>query len=355
MTLEEFGFSSWFQDQIDSPLKEGWTVARVTAIHKGWSDICDGETTRPAKSTGKLRHEARANKNYLTVGDWVLAKDFDKEDGFAVIHSVLKRKTELKRKTVGRAVGYQLIAANIDTAFVVHTLDKGYNLRKLERYLSIVHDSGIRPVVLLTKKDLLTRQDLKERINEVKERLPNIDIVAVSNTTGSGMRAAKKYLVPGDSYCLLGASGVGKTSFINSLLGKEDEYFTLPVREKDGKGIHSTTWRELIVLKNGALMIDTPGMRELGHLDTAAGIDETFDEITALEDQCKFNDCAHINNTKGCAIIAAVEAGEISKERYENFIRMRAESDVAAEALRRQQWGKDVAKQRRTYNKHHRS
>jgi ribosome biogenesis GTPase len=266
----------------------------------------------------------------------VLCKDFDQGD-FSMIHSVLKRKTELKRKTAGKEVGYQLIAANIDTAFVVHTLDKGYNLRKLERYLSIVHDSGIRPVVLLTKKDLLNRKELKERIREVEERLPNVDVMAISNTTGSGLRKAKKYLVPGKTYCLLGASGVGKTSFINSLLGKEDEYFTLPVREKDGKGIHSTTWRELIVLKNGAMVIDTPGMRELGHLDSVAGINDTFEDIMALEADCKFHDCAHVN-TKGCAIEAAVEVGEISEVRYKNFIRMRTESAAAEEARRQQGW-----------------
>ncbi len=345
MTLKEFGFSSWFENQTDISTSDGWTVARVTAIHKGWSDICDGETTRPAKSTGKLRHEARANRNYLTVGDWILCKDFN-APGFAVIHSVLKRKTELKRKTVGREVSYQLIAANIDTAFVVHTLDKGYNLRKLERYLSIVHDSGIEPIVILSKKDLLEAKACRERILEVKNRLSNIQIIAISNTTGSGLRDLKRHLKPGNTYCLLGPSGVGKTTIINSLLGKEDEYFTLPVREKDGKGIHSTTWRELIVLKNGSLMVDTPGMRELGHLDTAAGINETFEEIIALEPDCKFRDCAHVN-TKGCAVIAAVEKGTISKERYDHFIYMRAESDDAAEALRRQTWRKDTAKQRR--------
>jgi ribosome biogenesis GTPase / thiamine phosphate phosphatase len=336
MTLQEFGFIPWFQDQIDPSENDRRTVARITAVHKGWCDVSNGNETRPAKTTGKLRRAARENKNYLTVGDWVLCKDFNDGD-FAMIHSVLKRKTELKRKTAGKEVGYQLIAANIDTAFVVHTLDKGYNLRKLERYLSIVHDSGIRPVVLLTKKDLLDRKELKERIREVEERLPNIDIVAISNTTGSGLRKAKKHLIPGETCCLIGASGVGKTSFINSLLGNEDEYFTLPVREKDGKGIHSTTWRELIVLKNGALMIDTPGMRELGHLDTAAGIDETFEDIVALEGQCKFRDCAHVN-TKGCAIIAAVDAGEILKERYDNFIRMKQESAGGAEALRQKNW-----------------
>jgi len=334
MTLEEFGFSEWFEKQV--PTDGRWTVARITAVHKGWADISDGETTRPAKSTGTLRREARKKNNYLTVGDWALCKNFDDGD-FAMIHSVLKRKSELKRKTAGKEVGYQLIAANIDTAFVVHTLDMGYNLRKLERYLSIVHDSGIQPVVLMTKKDLLSRVELRDRMKEVQERLPNVPVYALSNTTGSGLRKAKKHLIPGKTYCLLGASGVGKTSFINSLLDKEDEYFTLPVREKDGKGIHSTTWRELIVLTNGALMIDTPGMRELGHLDTAAGIDETFDDIVALEGGCKFRDCAHVN-TKGCAIETAIEAGELSKERYENFIRMRAESAAAEEALRQQGW-----------------
>jgi ribosome biogenesis GTPase len=351
MTLEEFGFSSFFKEQIGSSDSES-TAARITAVHKGWCDISNGETTRPAKTTGTLRHQARADKNYLTVGDWVLCKKFDKGN-FAVIHTVLERKSELKRKTAGKQVAYQLIGANIDTAFVVHTLDKGYNLRKLERYLSIVNDSGIHPVVVLTKKDLLSWNNRRERIQEVKDRLAGTDILAISNKTGSGLRKLKQALKAGDTYCLLGASGVGKTSLINSLLGKEDEYFTLPVREKDGKGVHSTTWRELIVLKNGSLVIDTPGMRELGHLDTAIGINETFDDIAALETSCKFRDCAH-THTKGCAIEAAVEAGDISKERYENFIRMRQESDQAAEQARRQSWKKDVAKQRRTYNKNHR-
>ena len=347
MTLEEFGFCDWFQTQVDPEDKTAWTIARVTAVHKGWADISDGETTRPARSTGRLRREARHTNSYLTVGDWVRCKKFDKGD-FAVIHSIFDRKTELKRKTVGRVSGYQLIAANIDTAFVVHTLDKGYNLRKLERYLSIVLDSGIQPVILLTKKDLLTDEQLSERLEEVAARIPNVPALAISNVTGDGLDAVHDLLKPSQTYCLIGASGVGKTSLINSIIGEEDCYFTLPVREKDGKGIHSTTWRELIELDTGALMIDTPGMRELGHLDSATGIDETFDEISALEDQCQFRDCAHVN-TKGCAIEAAVEAGEISKERYENFIRMRQESDAAAEALRRKNWRKDVAKQRKIY------
>jgi len=164
-----------------------------------------------------------------------------------------------------------------------------------------------------------------------------VPVYAFSNTSGSGLKKVQKLFEPAKTYCLLGASGVGKTSLINSLLGEEDLYFTLPVRESDGKGIHTTTWRELIVLDNGALVIDTPGMRELGHLDTGAGIKDTFDELTALASQCRFRDCAH-TKTKGCAIEAAVEAGTIDKARYENFIRMRQETAANERALRQQKW-----------------
>jgi len=336
MTLEEFGFTPWFQKQIDASVSVDRRPARITAVHKGWCDISDGDETRPAKTTGKLRREARTTKDYLTVGDWVLATNFCEGD-FAMIHSVLERQNTLKRKTAGKEVSHQLIAANIDTAFVVHTLDKGFNLPKLERYLSIVNESGIEPVVLLTKRDLLPATELKERLAEVETRLPNVPVYAFSNTNGSGLKKVQKLFQRGKTYCLLGASGVGKTSLINSLMGEEDLYFTLPVRESDGKGIHTTTWRELIVLDNGALVIDTPGMRELGHLDTGAGIKDTFEELTALEGQCRFRDCAH-TKTKGCAIEAAVEAGTIPKARYENFIRMRQETARNERAAREKTW-----------------
>ncbi|MFA5688326.1 MAG: ribosome small subunit-dependent GTPase A [Kiritimatiellales bacterium] len=331
--LEQFGFSTFFQNQSGN---DGWKIARVTAIHKGWSDICDGETTRPAKTTGKLRREARGAGDYLTVGDWVRVKDFDHPD-FAMIHAVLERQNVLQRKVPGRRTAWQLLAANIDTVFVVHTLDKGFNLRKLERYLSIIFNSGITPVILLSKKDLLTAKELSARMDEVKKRIPSVPVFAFSNTTGAGLKEVQSLFKPRKTYCLLGASGTGKTSLINSLLGEKDLYFTLPVRERDGKGVHSTTWRELITLDNGALVIDTPGMRELGHLDSAAGIDDTFDEIIALECECKFRDCAHVN-TKGCAVMAAVETGKISPARYGSFIRMKQEADAAEKASREKHW-----------------
>lgn len=336
MTLEKFGFTPWFQRQAETSAAGARKPYRITAVHKGWCDISDGNETCLAKTTGKLRRSARESKDYLTVGDWVMASDFGRSD-FAMIHAVLERQNALRRKTAGKEVSHQLIAANIDTAFVVHTLDKGFNLPKLERYLSIVNDSGIRPVVLLTKKDLLSAAELKVRLAEVEARLPDVPVYAFSNTTGSGLKKVQKLFEPGKTYCLLGASGVGKTSLINSLFGEEDLYFTLPVRESDGKGIHTTTWRELIELKNGALVIDTPGMRELGHLDGSSGINDTFEDILALEGGCRFRDCAH-TKTKGCAIEAAVEAGTVDKARYENFIRMRQEAAAAQQALREQKW-----------------
>lgn len=333
--LERFGFTPWFQQQDDAG-PEGWTPARITAIHKGWCDISDGSETRPAKTTGKLRRNARSTSDYLTVGDWVRATNFDAGD-FAMIHSVFDRKNTLRRKMAGREVSHQFIAANIDTAFVIHTLDKGFNLRKLERYLSIVNESGIEAVVLLSKKDLLSAAELKARLAEVKADLPEVPVYAFSNTTGSGLKQVQKLFEPAKTCCLIGASGVGKTSLINSLLGEEDLHFTLPVRECDGKGIHTTTWRELIVLDNGALVIDTPGMRELGYLEAGAGIKDTFDEITALEGACRFRDCTH-DNTKGCAVIAAVEAGTIAQARYGNFIRMRKEAALNERAVREKRW-----------------
>jgi ribosome biogenesis GTPase len=336
MTIEEFGFNPWFGKQANACSSKDWKPYRVTAVHKGWCDISNGDETRPAKTTGKLRREARTTNAYLTVGDWVMATNFI-EGNFAMIHAVLERQNTLRRKTAGKEVSHQLIAANIDTAFVVHTLDKGFNLPKLERYLSIVNESGIDPVVLLTKKDLLTAKELKERLAEVAERLPNVPAYTFSNINGSGLKTVQKLFKKGKTYCLLGPSGVGKTSLINSLFGEEDLYFTLPVRESDGKGIHTTTWRELIELENGALVIDTPGMRELGHLDTGAGIKDTFEEFTALESECQFRDCAH-TKTKGCAIEAAVKAGTLSKARYENFIRMRQETAANEKFLREQKW-----------------
>ncbi len=324
MTLEEFGFNAWFSDQVDPDEDGHLTVARVTAVHKGESEVSDGEETRSAKMTGRLRHRAKSKLDYPTVGDWVLIKDFDGDD-HGRIEKVLNRQSELKRKTAGRTTRYQLIAANIDTAFIMQTVGPGYNLKRLERYLVMVNESGIEPIVLLSKTDLLEPDELDARMAEVRERMPNVRVYAFSNADHQNLAAVMEQFNPGKTYCVIGTSGVGKTTLLNHLLGEEDALFTLPVREADGKGVHSTTWRELIVLDNGALVVDTPGMRELGNMDVNEGIEETFDDIRKLAAQCKFNDCSHVN-TLGCAVIEAVECGEISAERYNNYVRLMKEA-----------------------------
>jgi ribosome biogenesis GTPase len=324
MTLEEFGFSPWFRDQLDPENLDHLTVARVIAVHKGECEVFNGEESQSAKMTGRMRHRAKSKMDYPTVGDWVLVKDFDDEH-FGTIQRVLDRQSALKRKTAGRTTRYQLIAANIDTAFIMQTLGQGYNLKRLERYLVMVNESGIEPVVLLSKSDLLEPEELEKKTAEVRARMPDVQMHAFSNVDQAGLDEVSALFEPGRTYCVIGTSGVGKTTLLNNLLGEEDYLFTLPVRESDGKGVHSTTWRELITLDNGALVVDTPGMRELGNMDVNEGIDETFDDILALSAQCKFNDCAHVNTT-GCAVLDAVASGDLPEARYNNYVRLMKEA-----------------------------
>ncbi len=330
MDLEEFGFNEWFANQIEPD--SNLTVARVTAVHKGECDVSDGEEVRSAKMTGRMRHHAKTREDYPTVGDWVLVKDFDDEN-FGRIHKVLARQTVLRRKASGKTTRVQLFAANIDTAFVMQTLGLGFNVQRLERFLVMVNEGGIEPVLLLSKLDLLEPAELEEKLADIKNRIPNVPIYAFSNTEGQGLDEVMALFEPHKTYCIIGTSGVGKTTLLNNLIGEEDYLFTLPVREKDGKGIHSTTWRELITLDNGAHVIDTPGVRELGNMDVADGIDETFDDITALSVECQFRDCSHVE-TKGCAVIEAVKNGEISQARYDNYVRLMPEAAELEQSLR---------------------
>ena len=243
---------------------------------------------------------------------------------FALIEEIFPRKTVLKRKTPGKKIDFQLIAANIDTAIVIQALDHNYNLRRLERYLAMINESNIHPVVLLSKDDLFSPTEVEKKISEIHTVMPDIQIKAFSNITNSGLSEIEKILIPGKTFCLLGSSGTGKTSLLNTLLN-EERFEVRTVREKDGKGRHTTTSRQLIMLKNGAMLIDTPGMRELGNIGLESGINHTFDEIAKLSRQCRFNNCSHLQED-GCAVLAALKEGTISRERYQNYMKMHKES-----------------------------
>ena len=323
LSLENLGWCEYFSDQLNQEGAEKLQPARVIAIHKGACDVSDGTIVRPAKMTGKLRHQVSARIDYPTVGDWVLVQSF--YDGeFGRLESVLKRKTLLKRKVAGRTSREQSIASNIDTAFIVQGLGKNFNLNRLERYLVMVNESSIDPVLILTKTDLLNENDLDTIRAQVSKRFPGVLFYMMSNKTDEGLEEVRSLFKAKKTYCVIGISGVGKSTLLNSLLG-EEVLFTLPVRKSDGKGMHSTSWRELITLKNGAHVIDTPGMRELGNLEADAGIQETFVDIHKISQDCQYKDCTHIE-TEGCAVKDAVDTGKLSSERYEHYVLLSKES-----------------------------
>jgi len=321
--IKNLGFDKWFQDNIDPENLAEFEIARVIAVHKDSYIVSNGKNDVFAELLGKVTYSAVSPVDYPTVGDWVLVHFYD-DDTFAIIHEILPRKTLLKRKTSGKNIDFQLIAANIDTAFIIQSLDSNYNLRRLERYLVMINESNIQPVVLLSKSDLLDTEEIANRVTEIHKIMPFLHVQPFSNENDSGLRNVKDLLVPRQTYCLLGSSGVGKTTLLNNLIG-ESIFTTKTVREKDSKGRHATTYRQLIKLDCEAMLIDTPGMRELGNFSVETGIDETFIEITELSKQCQFNDCTHVNE-KGCAILKAVENGQVPEKRYQNYIKMKKES-----------------------------
>ena len=321
-SIENLGFDKQFS-VVESGKSTEFSIARVTAVHKNRFTINDGRNEALAEMSGKLLLNANSAFDYPVTGDWVLV-DFHNEGVFSVIHAVLQRKSLLKRKTPGKKIDFQLIAANIDTAFIMQSLDIDFNLRRLERYLVMINESHIHPVVLLSKSDLVSQEEVSRRIAEIHNLFPDMQVEIFSNKSGEGLGNIRNLLTVKKTYCLLGSSGVGKTTLLNGLLGTH-AFATKEVKEKDGKGRHATSSRQLISLKCGAIIIDTPGLRELGNFSVEQGLDETFADIKNFSQGCKFNDCTH-SHEKGCAVLAAIENGELSEKRYQNYLKMGKEA-----------------------------
>jgi len=331
MDRESLGFDGWFRERDESsPMPEA-QACRVISVHKNSYFVSNGEVTVYAEATGNLLHRADSPFDLPVVGDWVQAQMLD-DDTFSVIHSVFPRKTHLARKVAGKSADFQLIAANVDTALIVQGLDADLNLRRLERYLSMVADGGVAPVVLLSKSDLLSDDMVEERVRQAGAVAPDVDVIPFSNETGQGIDEVSSVFLPGRTYCLIGSSGVGKTTLLNRLLG-ERRYRTEEVRAGDGKGRHATTARQLTVLASGALMIDTPGMRELGMIAVGAGLEDAFAEIDAAAN-CRFSDCGHVSED-GCGVLAALADGKISRERYDAYMKLKRESEFHAMSYRK--------------------
>lgn len=306
---------------VDTNFIEGeLSPARVIEVNKNSFVVSDGIHEMPAELSGKFIFDTEDSLDFPTVGDWIAIQALDNYM-HAIIHKVLPRKTLLKRKEPGKRIDFQLIAANIDFGLVVQSAEHP-NFNLLDRYIVMLNDSGIEPIIVFSKTDLLSSSELDAlKMDLLKTRN---HFLLISNVAEGGVKALSDNLLPGKTYCLLGQSGVGKTSLLNSLLGA-DMFKVNEVREKDGKGKHTTVRRQLIYLDSGSIFIDTPGMRELGNFEIEAGLDLTFDDFSEYASRCRFRNCTHTHE-EGCAIIEAVQKGIIEEDRFRNYLKLKKES-----------------------------
>lgn len=348
MTLEELGYNKELEVFRKENNLLSFVVGRVISEHKERYVVKTEKAEYESEIIGNLRFSAKTRADFPAVGDWVAISEYDKNK--ALIYSVFPRKTVLERQAIGKQGEKQIIAANIDFAIIMQAVDRDFNMNRLERYLAICNNSKISPIIILNKIDLLKDNELVEIVENIQKRLKNVPLFSISNITLNGFNELNSIFIKGKTYCLIGSSGVGKSTFLNNL-AKNPLMKTNDISSSTKKGKHTTTHRELFILENGAIFIDNPGIREVGITDTGAGIQVTFDKIVELSGKCKFKDCTHTNET-GCAVIKAVEKGEIDKNSYYNYLKMEKERiHFEQSALEKRKKDKDFGKMLKNFKK----
>jgi len=341
MTLEDLGYNDNLEHFRTSNNLLNFDVGRVISEHKERYIVKTTDNEYEAEVIGNLRFSAKNRSDFPAVGDWVSISQYDADK--VIIYNVLQRKNIIERQAIAKFGEKQIIATNIDYAFIVQAIDRDFNINRVERYLTICNTSDVLPIIVINKIDLINNDDLQTIKDNISKRIKQVPIVFISNETKNGYDDLMKLIEKSKTYCLLGSSGVGKSTLLNNLIG-QNVMQTNSISESTKKGKHVTSHRQLFVLETGGLIIDNPGMREVGIGDDEKGLEITFNKISELSVNCKYKDCKHINIT-GCAVIEAVEQGIIEKNSYENYLKLEREKqhfemDIVEKRKKDKQFGK---------------